>query len=87
MSAMSGSMRGAMRNARPRKRKAPITPAQLASGDQTPRLSSGQMTPAASYTTAAAQAGTETRFRDFTGLSEELLRNIPFENCTEVGAI
>jgi ATP-dependent RNA helicase MSS116 len=66
----------------PRRPQAPRTAVpnvvrqQFASTDSTP-LPSGAVTP-------AAEGGSGVRFRDFEGLSEEVLKGIPFEFCTEV---
>lgn len=68
------------------KRKAPIPAVTaIASGGVTPALTSGQSTPAP-MPSALDGAKTQTRFRDLPGLTEALLKNIPFEYCTEVSA-
>lgn len=69
-----------------RKRKAPAT--------ETPVITPGRMTPVSAMTSGAAtpntigstiaSAGTNVRFSSFSGLNPELLKNIPFEFCTEV---
>jgi hypothetical protein len=49
-------------------------------------LTSGQTTPGP-LPSALDGAKTQTRFRDLPGLSEALLKNIPFETCTEVSRL
>lgn len=49
---------------------------QSTSTDSTP-LPSGAVTP-------AVEGGSGVKFRDFEGLSEEVLKGIPFEFCTDV---
>lgn len=54
----------------------------MVSGATEPAIGSQDSTPMLSGRTTPLQNGP--RFRDFPGLSEELLRTLPFEHCTEV---
>ncbi len=72
-----GRGRGGFGGPRLQKRKAE---ADATPGDRTPAFPSGVMTPVSTV----AQATTQVRFADFTGISPELLAKIPFEFCTEV---
>ncbi len=65
---------------------APRTPVQPSLEAQTPSVpASGATTPAPANGTATHLS--DTLFRDIPGLSPELLQAIPFERCTEVGAL
>ncbi|ORY35775.1 P-loop containing nucleoside triphosphate hydrolase protein [Naematelia encephala] len=82
---MSVSTRGRGGRGRPRPRKAhpPVLAAPLQHSSSA--FSSGP-TPTSSGVMTPAEPETRQRFSDFPGLSQDLLRTLPFEFCTDVQA-
>lgn len=59
----------------------------FASTRPTPAIGSQDPTPMASGMNTPSNMGDQPKFSDFPGLSEDLLRSLPFEHCTEVSVL